>query len=77
MQSEIDDLRNHILRESNDVILKSKIAVVNSNHELKRELDTVKNKLSDDVTKIQADLYGSKSEIEQSVSKLRLPQNFF
>ena len=77
MQSEIDDLRNHILRESNDVILKSKIAVVNSNHELKRELDTVKNKLSDDVTKIQADLYGSKSEIEQSVSKLRLSQNLF
>ena len=77
MQSEIDDLRNRILRESKDVILKSNSAVVNSNDELKRELDTVKNKLSSDVTKIQADLYGSKSEIEQTVSKLRLPRNLF
>ena len=71
MQSQIEELRDRILDESSDVILKSRSAVVNSNVQLKEELDSVKSKLSNDVTKIERDLDGAKSEVENSVVNLR------
>ena len=71
MQSQIEELRDRILDESSDVILKSRSAVVNSNVQLKEELDSVRSKLSNDVTKIEKDLHGAKSEVENSVVNLR------